>query len=162
MIISMIRENRTLRELILGTWIFGILMGIILAIFFPPVIYRLIGLACGLFAATGMAVHMAYCIDVSVELSEKGAGAHIRKMTIIRYLAVCVLLVILALTKIGDPVSYCIGALSLKIGAYSQPLVHKMTGGTKTEVNNEVTSADNANDIVFTESELNNNYKGGE
>lgn len=162
MIINLLRENRTLRELILGTWIFGILMGVILSIFFPPVLYRIIGLAAGLLAASGMAIHMAYCIDVSVELDEKGANSHVRKMTIIRYVLVCIVLVVLALTKAGDPVSYCIGALSLKIGAYSQPLVHKLTGGNKYDVKKAPISVDNGNGILFTESDLNNNDKGGE
>lgn len=162
MIMNLLRENKTLRELLLGTWIFGILMGIVLAVFFPPIIYRLVGLVFGLIAASGMAIHMAYCINITVELDEKGANTHVRKMTIIRYILVCVLLVVVALTKIGDPISYVIGTLSLKIGAYSQPLIHKLTGGDKTEVNDTPADADKINDIMITESDFNNNDKGGE
>ena len=126
MIKKLLFENETLRELILGTWIFGILTGIILGIFFPPVLYREIGLLIGILAASFMAIHMAYCIETTVELDEKGANSHVRKMTIIRYVLVCALLVITALTRIGDPISFCIGTLGLKIGAYSQPFVHKV------------------------------------
>lgn len=164
MIINLLRENRTLREILLGIWIFGVLMGAVLSVFFPPILYRLIGLASGLLAASGMTVHMAYCIDRMVELDEKGAGTYIRKMTIIRYVAVCLLLVVLALTKAGDPISFVIGALSLKIGAYSQPLIHKLTGGKENEpgVFENEGSADTISDNVLAESDLNNNDKGGE
>lgn len=137
MIMNLLRENETLRELILGTWLFGIIVGILLTIFFPPALYRAIGLLIGLLAASFMAIHMAYCIELTVQLDEKGANSYVRKMTVIRYVLVCVLLVVTALTRIGDPISFCIGTLGLKIGAYSQPLVHRVLNKFKNNNNDK-------------------------
>lgn len=153
MIKTLLRENGTLRELLLGIWIFGLLAEVVLVIFFPPVIYRTIGLVAGLVAGSAMAIHMAYCIELSVTLDEKGANSYVRKMTIIRYIAVCIVLVVLALLGIGDPVSYIIGTLGLKIGAYSQPIIHKFLNTFKKKVTNE--------DTKLEEYDINNN-KGGE
>lgn len=167
MIMKLLRENRTLRELLIGTWLFGAIIEIVLAVFFPPILYRTIGLLFGLVAAGGMAIHMAYCIELTVCLDEKGANSYVRKTTIIRYIAVCVLLVVLALSKIGDPVSYVIGALSLKVGAYFQPIVNKLIRVIKKEDLSDTVSDTNFNADTFgegikIESDINNNDKGGE
>lgn len=164
---NLLRENRTLRELLIGTWLFGAIIEIILAVFFPPVWYRTIGLLFGLIAASGMAIHMAYCIELTVCLDEKGANSYVKKMTIIRYIAVCALLVAVALTGIGDPVSYVIGALGLKIGAYLQPVISKLIRVIKKEdlsdtVINVDFSVDMTNVDTEIESVINNNDKGGE
>lgn len=128
MIRKMIRENETLRELLVGIVLYGIVIQIILAIAFPLKIYRAAGLWAGILCGIAMAIHMAFCLEKIVILDEKGARAYARKTTLIRYGCVCLVLAIIAYTKTGDPVTLVLGTLGLKIGAYLQPLVHKALG----------------------------------
>ena len=126
MIRTILRENETLREMFVGIGLYGLVIGIILAVFFPLKIYREVGLLAGILCAMGMAIHMAWCLEKIVILDEKGAKAYARKTTLIRYAIVCLVLLAIAYTKAGDPVTLVLGTLGLKIGAYLQPLVHKI------------------------------------
>ena len=109
----------------MGIVLYGILMQIILAVAFPLKIFRAIGLWAGILCAMAMAVHMAFCLEKIVMLDEKGAKAYARRTTLIRYACVCLVLLLIAYTKTGDPITLVLGTLGLKIGAYMQPVVHK-------------------------------------
>ncbi len=120
------KENETLRELICGILISGAFLQVLLALAFPPRLYRAIGLWSGLLCGCLMAVHMARSLEIAVELDEKSAAGYLRKTSILRYLCVCVILVAVALSGIGDPISFVLGTLGLKTGAYLQPVVHRL------------------------------------
>ena len=126
MIRKILRENETLREMFVGIGCYGLVIEIILAVFFPLKLFRAVGLLAGILCAMGMAVHMAWCLEKIVILDEKGAKAYARKTTMIRYAVVCLVLLAIAYTGAGDPVTLVLGTLGLKIGAYMQPLVHKI------------------------------------
>ncbi len=123
---KMFRGNETLREMIPGILAYGLLIQIIVAVFFPLRLYRAIGLWAGIFCGVAMAVHMAFCLEKVVMLDEKGATAYARKTTLIRYGCVCLVLLLIAFLKVGDPVTMVLGILGLKIGAYLQPFVHSI------------------------------------
>ena len=125
---TLLKENETLREMLLGIFFYGLVIEAILAAFFPLKLYRAVGLACGILCGMAMAVHMAHCLEMVIALDEKKANAYARKKTIQRYLCVCAVVVIIAVTKTGDPVTFVLGTLGLKIGAYLQPLTHRITG----------------------------------
>lgn len=125
MIRKILRENETLREMFVGMILYGIVIQIILALFFPAKVYCAIGLWTGILCAMAMGVHMAWCLEKIVLMDEKGAKAYARNTTMIRYGCVCLVLIALAFTKAGDPVTLVLGTLGLKIGAYLQPVVHK-------------------------------------
>ena len=76
---------------------------------------------------------MAWGIENAVMLDEKSSIAISRKYTIIRYLLMCAVLVAIGVTDIGSPVTLIFGFLSLKFGAYINPLIHtiitKLFGG---------------------------------
>lgn len=126
MIVTLWKENKTLRELVYGIIVFGLIIQVILAIFFPPVVFRAVGLWIGVLCGVGMAVHMAYCLETLVLLDEKGATAYAKKTSVIRYMVVCVILAATAISGIGDPISFVFGIIGLKAGAYMQPLTHKV------------------------------------
>ena len=123
---TMFRENETLREMIPGMLAYGLLIQIIVAVFFPLRLYRAIGLWAGILCGVAMAVHMAFCLEKIVMLDEKGATAYARKTTLLRYGCVCLVLILIAFLKVGDPVTMVLGILGLKIGAYLQPVVHSI------------------------------------
>lgn len=72
------------------------------------------------------AVHMAWGIEIAVMLDEKSSIAITRKYTVIRYLIMCVVLALIGITDIGSPVTLIIGFLGLKMGAYLNPIIHKI------------------------------------
>ena len=124
-----LRENKTLREMLVGIGASGILAVILCLIFSKDPIYLIIGLAAGILGAVFMAVHMAYTIEDAVELPEKAATNYVRKMTFIRYVVACALVIGIGVTDIGHPVMTVLGLLLLKAGAYMQPLVHRVFHG---------------------------------
>lgn len=127
--IAVLRENRTLREMLIGIVAAGLVVGVICYLISGDYVGRLIGLGIGLIGAMFMAVHMAYTIEDVVLLDEKNAIAYSRKMTIIRYVVVCILVVAVGAFKIGSAVTCVIGIILLKAGAYLQPIVHRITCG---------------------------------
>lgn len=126
MIRTLWKENKTLRELVYGILFFGLVIQVILAIFFPPRLFRAVGLWIGVLCGCGMAVHMAYCLETIVMLDEKGATSYAKRASVRRYLIVCVILAATAISGIGDPISFIFGIIGLKMGAYMQPITHKV------------------------------------
>ncbi|HOO27077.1 MAG TPA: hypothetical protein PLU43_01325 [Lachnospiraceae bacterium] len=126
MVKKLLAENETLRELLAGILISGFSMQLLLVIFTKHFAYYAIGLWTGIAAALIMAVHMAYALDTALSLGEKGAAAYIRKKSIVRYVLVCILLVLAGITNFGSPVTLLLGVMGLKTGAYLQPVTHKM------------------------------------
>ena len=134
MIITL-RENKTLREMLIGIALSCALIAAITAIVAGQNrLYYLIGLATGALGASFMAWHMAYSIEDAVMLNENDAAAYTRKMTLIRYFVACAVLVLVGVLDFGSPVMCVVGVLLLKAGAYLQPLVHKMFGGDDSSV----------------------------
>ena len=133
MIFDLIKKNRTLRELIAGIALIAIICEILLLILTKNRIYNSIGLIIGTLTSLICAVHMAWGIEIAVMLDEKSSIAISRKYTIIRYLLMCAVLVAIGVTDIGSPVTLIFGFLSLKFGAYINPLIHtiitKLFGG---------------------------------
>ncbi len=121
-----LRTNTTLRELIAGAAVYCIAWEIPLLILTDRKLYHSIGLLAGLILCIILAVNMAATIDVAVGLNEKGARAYLQKKSSLRYIIVCAAVVALALSDIGNPLTFFAGIMGLKIGAYMQPFTHKV------------------------------------
>lgn len=134
MIVDLIKTNRTLRELMYGILAFGIVCEVLLLIFTKQKAYNSIGLIAGIIISLICAVHMAWGIDIAVNLDEKSSIAFTRKYTVIRYLIMCVILALIGITDIGSPVTLILGYMGLKAGAYMNPLIHKLGGADDTGV----------------------------
>lgn len=126
MIGRILRDNRTLKEMFPGIILYGGVVQAVLVIFFSSKIFRAVGLWTGILCACAMAVHMAYCLETLVSLDEKRASAYVKKTMLLRYACICVILAAIALSGLGDPVSFVLGTLGLKAGAYLQPLTHRI------------------------------------
>ena len=126
-----IRSNRTLRELIAGAGIYCFLLELVLLIFTERRLYHTVGLLIGSILCVVLSISIADSIDVAVELDEKGARAYIQKKASFRYLMVCAAVVILAVFDFGNPLTCFAGVIGLKIGAYMQPLIHKLIDRVK-------------------------------
>ena len=128
---TQIRSNRTLRELMTGAGAYCLIWEIALLIFTQRRLYHTIGLIVGFVLCIVLAVSMADSIDVAVDLDEKGAKAYLQKKASLRYLIVCAAIIMLAVFDTGNPLTCFAGVMGLKIGAYIQPFVHKFSDRLK-------------------------------
>ena len=64
-------------------------------------------------------------------VDEKSARAYLQKKASLRYIVVCGIIVALALSGTGNPLTFFAGIMGLKIGAYIQPFVHKFSDRLK-------------------------------
>lgn len=124
--INFIKNNKTLKELIIGIITITIIFEIIILIACKNKLYETAGLLIGTVVSVVCAVYMAYSIEIAVELDEKSSIAYMRKGTVYRYLIFCVVLIITGVSKIASPVALIAGFLTLKFGAYINPFIHKL------------------------------------
>lgn len=143
MIFDLIKTNKTLRELMYGILFFALICEVVLLIFTKNRIYNSLGLAIGILVSLICAVHMAWGIDIAVNLDEKSSIAFTRKYTVIRYLLMCIVLVAVGITDIASPVTLILGYMGLKMGAYLNPLIHRFTGKDENNITNDNYNNDN-------------------
>ena len=120
-----IRSNDTLKELLTGIAVWGMLVLAFILIFTKRKLYGTIGLIVGLLLAVFYVINLYTTIDASLDLDEKEAAAYTRQKYLIRYVVVCVVYVILALTDAGNLFTCFAGILGIKLGAYLQPFVRR-------------------------------------
>lgn len=128
MILDLINKNKTLRTLVFGILIYGSVIEIVLFILKKYNLYNSTGLWAGIITSCVCALHMAWGIEIAVNLPENAAITYTRKYTVIRYLMMCIILVIIGVTDIGNPVTLIFGFLGLKAGAYLHPILSKIGG----------------------------------
>lgn len=123
-----IKTNQTLAELIAGIIGFGILSQVIGAFFTEHQVIYAVSLWIGIIAAVGMALHMNYTIGKALDQAEKEAVKITRNGYLFRYGMVILLLGCVAASGVLNPLVTFLGIMGLKIGAYAQPLTHKIFG----------------------------------
>ena len=146
---ELLKENKTLQEMMFGSFVFSLIIEIVLLIFFDNRLYHSIGMLVGFLVSLALAYNMADTIDIAVDLDEKSAKAFLQKKSSLRYLAVCVAIIVLGVSNMGNPLTCFAGVMGLKIGAYLQPFTHKLF---------------NPNEVkpVYPEEPVKNNEEGGE
>lgn len=120
------RINQALPALIVGIIAFGAAVQLSGVWFVSDKLRYSIGLWMGIATACGMAVHMAVILYDVMDLTEKGARSRVTLQYMLRYAVVAVVFFLTAYFKLGNPVTFFIGVMGLKAGAYLQPLTHKI------------------------------------
>lgn len=118
--------NRTLFELETGILIFGVLCQLF-AFFIKDRTGSSIGLWIGIVTAGFSAYHMWYSLDKGLDLSEKASVSYLSRQNIIRYLVICAVLILTAVTKIGNPLWAFLGVMGIKASAYMHFLTKKIS-----------------------------------
>lgn len=120
------KVNRTLFELETGILIFGVVCQMF--VFFPEdkAGYS-IGLWIGIAVAMGAAFHMWYTLDKGLDFDEKSAIGYLGKQNIIRYAAIVIVFIGVAVSGIGNPLVTFLGVMGLKAAAYMQPFTKKIS-----------------------------------
>lgn len=117
--------NHTLHEMLIGIGISNILLAVIALIIPGNRIDSVVGVLIGALVSLAYCIHMAVTIDDALCLDEKGASAQVRKHMLIRYLAVCIVVGGACMLGVGNPIFIVLSILTVKLGAYLQPVIHK-------------------------------------
>lgn len=118
--------NKTLHEMLIGIAVSNVLLLLITLIVTTDKSSGCTGVLIGTIVALIYCIHMAITIDDALYLDEKGASVQMRKHMLIRYTGVCIVVALSCYFKIGNPICIVLSCLSVKFGAYMQPLVHKI------------------------------------
>lgn len=118
-------SNETLRELLIGILFYGIVLQLSCVWFFQDKLGCSIGFWIGILTAAGAGIHMWWALDKALDYSEADAMKKIRLHSMLRYLAIVLILGILMLSGVANPLTAFAGVMSLKAAAYLQPITHK-------------------------------------
>lgn len=121
-----LKENETLHEMLLGVLVSNFAILIIGLIAFSDKKSATLGVVIGTVLATFYIIHMAVTIDDALCLDEKGAASELRKNMLIRYVIVCAVIALVSYFEVGNPVLCIFSCLTIKLGAYLQPVMHKI------------------------------------
>ena len=122
------RINDALPGLVLGIVLYGVLVELAGVWFAGDKLGYTIGLWYGIAIAIGMAINLATVILDSVTLDGgKNANRRIIAKSILRYLVVVILFFILGYFQFGNLFTALIGVLGLKISAYMQPMLQRVS-----------------------------------
>lgn len=119
---------QTLKELVAGTVLWAVIICLAAVWFTDSKLIFAVSMAGGALGAVAMAVHMHRAIEYAMEMPEDSAGSYLRKQSVLR-MGGAVVLILMAYVLKGNIVAIFLGLLSLKPGAYTQPLLHKLMKG---------------------------------
>ncbi len=122
------KKNSTLKELLIGIVIVGILTQLVCLLLFDDALYQAVGLWVGIGIAAGMAIHMQRSIEDGLDLMGENGVKHMQKASATRMLVACVVMAVVLYKGWGNPITLLIGVMALKLAAYMQPLVHRVLG----------------------------------
>lgn len=123
------RINPALPGLIAGIVIYGLVFQLAGVWFVEDKIGYSIGLWYGIAIGIGMAINLATVIYDAVTFDGEGnANKRVVAKSMLRYIVVAILLGILGYFEFGNLIAAFIGVMGLKISAYLQPLLNKLSG----------------------------------
>lgn len=120
------RKNSTLKELLVGILLVGIISQLVCLIFWNDILYHTIGLWVGVGVAAGMAIHMQRSIEDGLDLMGESGVKHMQKASAMRMVVACVVMAVVLYKGWGNPITLLVGVMALKVAAYMQPLVHRV------------------------------------
>lgn len=122
------RLNEALPGLVLGILVYGIVIQFTGIWFVTDKVRYSSGLWIGIGCAVGMAIHLAMVIEEAVRNGYgDGNTRRLSVKSVLRYAVVVVIFFFMMYFHLGNLISAFIGVLGLKVSAYVQPFMHKMT-----------------------------------
>ena len=137
------RLNEALPDLLLGIFIYGIVIQVTGVWFAEDKLRYSSGLWIGIITAMAMAYHIARIIAESVDsMNAVKARGRIIAKGILRYVVVVIVFTVTMYFDLGNLITLFLGVMGLKISAYLQPALHKVLirvtgkgGGSSDETN---------------------------
>ena len=124
------KMNETLKELLIGIVIYGIMIEVAGICFFRDKLYFSIGLWIGIVLALASAIHMWRGLNIGLELGD-AASKYVLSQNMIRYGVIVAVFGGICFWNIGNPLAAFAGIMGLKAGAYLQPFTHKIISKLK-------------------------------
>lgn len=118
--------GETAGELMAGIALWGLLSQAVGMWFFADKGYYTAGLWIGIAISLVLTLHMNHCIRRAVELPQEQAARYYQKMYTIRTGLFLVLFIGAMALRLGNGAALLLGLLSVKIGAYLQPILHRL------------------------------------
>lgn len=137
---NQVAARRVLMQLYIGIGIYFAVFGVLGVIFMRPIWLFILSLFVGCAAACFIAYNMYDVLDRALELETGKAKSFVTVRSMIR-LGVC--LVLMAAGIMVDWVSFVgvtVGLLGLKVSAFMNPLIRKITGDVAVEVQEDTAS----------------------
>lgn len=120
-------NSSVLKELILGTLLFGVAAALLGVWWVDDKKMFLAGLAIGTAVSVWRAIHMQSTLEKILEFEGKAAQAKMAMSYAVRMLAVIIVLALMVVMELGNTaILMCfVGLFGLKAGAMLQPHIHK-------------------------------------
>lgn len=118
--------NPTLFDLCFGIVLYGVVAQAVVLIISRDSAYS-IGLWVGILLAVAGAIHMYWALSRSLDMASKDATRAVGAQSIVRYFILVIVVLLLALSGIGNPITAIFGYLGMKPGAYLQPFTRKLS-----------------------------------
>lgn len=122
----MMTKDNTLKELLAGVLILGLIEQVLLLIFFEDYLYNAIGLWVGIALMMGLAIHMKRSIEDALGFPEKTAQKYLRSASIKRMSISCIVIGIVLYFDWGNALTILASIFALKLAAYMQPWLHRV------------------------------------
>lgn len=119
-------KSSTLKELLIGILVLGILGQLVCFIFLKQHLYHAIGLWTGVLVAAGMAIHMQISIEDGLDIAWEDGAKHMKKAYLTRTAIACGVMAVVLYFKWGNPLTLLFGVMTLKLAVYLQPFVHRI------------------------------------
>lgn len=116
----------TLFNLCLGIFLYGIVFQIVLLFFSREASYSL-GLWIGVALAIAGSIHMWWSIDRGMDQASRQAAKTVGTNNLIRYFVLVVVMFVLIYTDFANPIFMFCGYMGMKISAYLNPWLHKLS-----------------------------------
>lgn len=126
MIEKLRKLSDVLPDLLVGILLFGVVCEAVLLVLTKQRLYNSIGLWIGIVCAMAMAIHMAWSLNLAMDLGEEGAVSKMKMHNLIRYGVLVVIFGLLMVLNVGHPLFAFLGVMGLKVAAYIQPITHKI------------------------------------
>lgn len=120
------QTTQLIRRMILVIIVYGVICSVPILIFTEDRLECELGLIIGLILAIGMLVHMNVVIKKSLFM-EGGESKYLAFNSVLRLLIVLAVMGVCAVTHFANILTILLGAMSLKIAAYMQPLFERVS-----------------------------------
>lgn len=120
------QTSQLIRRMIIVILVYGVICSVPILIFTKDRFECELGLVIGLLLALGMLLHMNMVIKKSVFM-EGGESKYLAFNSILRLIIVLVVMGICTITHVANVLTILLGAMGLKVAAYAQPFIEKIS-----------------------------------
>lgn len=123
---TMRKINETLLELWIGSVAAGLMAQVVLFIIHKELLSCTVGLWIGVLGALLGAYDMWHTLDLALDYSEADAQKSVRMRSTLRYVGFVIIILGCGFTGLANPLAAFAGVMTLKAGAFLQPVTHKI------------------------------------